>query len=321
MVLVLIFIVQLPASAIKFYYYGISELTMGTYGVRGGGLTTIFPIIVLGYAVGYYAYYKEKGAYVLLALCYVLYGIAGAKRALIFLYPFFMSILYYLICLREIKVNIAKHASIIVLMVCLSIGFAAINLEYNPTLSFQANRNIFHGKQIDNEGTFSYLLDYTQNYNKLSRQATFTAVLEGIFKGGLPQIFFGFGPGALTGSLFWDERLSSDQKTAIIKRGYGITGAGYVLTEYGFTGLTIIGFIFLAFCFMCWRYYNLETQPYWKAFATGSLIFTFIIVFDFLAYSNMCIVSETLLPIFYYTMAVVRVRSTKRAEIAPSEKS
>ena len=46
--LFILFIIQLPASAIKFYFYGVSEMTMGTHTVHGGGLTTLIPIIAWG---------------------------------------------------------------------------------------------------------------------------------------------------------------------------------------------------------------------------------------------------------------------------------
>ena len=85
--LFILFIIQLPASAIKFCFYGVSEMTMGTYTVRGGGLTTIIPIIALGYLAGYYVFHKPRALYLLLGVGFIAYGIVGAKAALFFLLP------------------------------------------------------------------------------------------------------------------------------------------------------------------------------------------------------------------------------------------
>ena len=63
--LFILFIIQLPASAIKFYFYGVSEMTMGTHTVHGGGLTTLIPIIALGYLAGYHAFHIPE-----LYICY-----------------------------------------------------------------------------------------------------------------------------------------------------------------------------------------------------------------------------------------------------------
>lgn len=312
--LILIFVAQLPASAIRFMFYGVSERTIGTYADRGGGLTTIFPILILGYMVGYYAYFKKKVSYLLLAFCYALYGLAGAKRALIFLYPFFMFVLYYIISLREMKMSVAKHLLIFVIMICVTVGFVWINLEYNTSLAFEQNRNIFKGEQLREKEGVTYLLNYTVAYNKYSRLGGTVAAIDLVFQAGFPQVFFGMGPGSLTGSRFWNEKLLVDQRITEVRKWYGTTGFSHIVVEYGFTGVVILILFFLALTSMCWKYYKIETEPYWKAFATGSLIFVFLVLFDFLIYSNMCLVSDTLLPVFYYAMAVIRIRSRKRSK-------
>ena len=91
--LFILFIIQLPVVAYKFSIYGINELTIGSYAARGGGLTAIIPIVALGYIAGYYFFYKRKTSYVVLAIGFILFGIAGEKRVLLFVYPIvFMGI-------------------------------------------------------------------------------------------------------------------------------------------------------------------------------------------------------------------------------------
>jgi hypothetical protein len=58
-----LFILQLPASAIRFQQYGISELTIGTYASHGGGLTPVIPIVALGFLSGFYIFWKPKIIY------------------------------------------------------------------------------------------------------------------------------------------------------------------------------------------------------------------------------------------------------------------
>ena len=306
--IVIIFISQLPVSAIKFTQYGINERTIGTYATRGGGLTTIFPILVFGYMMGYYVYYKRKISYLLLTFGFILYGIAGAKRALIFIYPAFMILFYYLALIRKKNTNIAKHLLILSIIGAISFSFGIINLKYNSSLAFKNNRNVIKGKKMTEKDGLSYLIAYTVDYTKDSRLGGMFAAMEGVYSHGIPTLFFGLGPGVLSSSSFWNQKLSVDTRSYEVRNYYGTTGFSFILYQYGIMGLVIVLIIFFSFFRLCWQQFNYESDPYWKAFAIGSLMFSLLMVFDFIFYSTMCLVDHTILPVFFYSMGVVRLR-------------
>ena len=85
--IIFLFLIQLPAVAYKFSIYGVSERTIGTYALRGGGLTTMFPIIVISYCMSWYVLYKKSVWYLLISTSFIIWGIVGAKAALFYLYP------------------------------------------------------------------------------------------------------------------------------------------------------------------------------------------------------------------------------------------
>ncbi|MCD4669850.1 MAG: hypothetical protein K8S14_05340, partial [Actinomycetia bacterium] len=275
--LFILFIIQLPASAIKFYFYGFSEKTMGTYIVRGGGLTTLIPIIALGYLAGYYVFHKAKKVYLLLGIGFVLYGIVGMKAALLFLYPITFLGLYYLVYIKGMGVNVARDLSRVAFIVLISIAVAATIICVQPRLNPERAK----GGSVDISYALKNAQKYTTGMNSRNaesgggRFATTMLVFDQIWKGGLVPLFFGYGPGCLTHSILSD-RPNADPRIVRIGGSYGKTGMTFILTEYGLFGLIPLSLMFCIFTHMCWKWYNYEKEHYWKAFATGSLVFALL---------------------------------------------
>jgi len=310
--LFILFIIQLPASAIKFYFYGFSERTMGTYTVRGGGLTTLIPIIALGYLAGYYVFHKAKKVYLLLGIGFVLYGIIGMKAALLFLYPITFLGLYYLVYTRGNGVNVARDLSIVAFIALLSIAVGWTIICVQPRL----NSEKAEGGSVD----LSYALTNAQKYTTATdprnsefgggRFATTMLVFDQIWNGGLVPVFFGYGPGCLTKSILHGGP-NVDPRIVRISGSYGKTGMTFILTEYGLFGVIALGLMFCIFAHMCWKWYNYEKEPYWKAFAVGSLVFALLNLFIFFAYNTLPIAGDTIPPVYFYVMAIMYLRLKK----------
>lgn len=307
--LFILFIIQLPASAIKFYFYGFSERTMGTYIVRGGGLTTLIPIIGLGYLAGYYAFYKPKAIYLLVGVGFVLYGIVGMKAALLFLYPITFLGLYYLVYVRWKAVNVARHLTIVAFIALLSIAVGGTIICVQPRL----NPEKAEGGSVDLSYALKNAGEYTTGMNPRNsevaggRFATTMLVFDQIWKGGLVPVFFGYGPGCLSDSILSD-RPNADPRIVRIGGSYGKTGMTFILTEYGLFGVIALGLMFCIFVHMCWKWYNYEKEPYWKAFAVGSLVFAVLNSFIFFAYNPLPIAGDTIPPVYFYVMATMYLR-------------
>ena len=59
---------------------------------------------------------------------------------------------------------------------------------------------------------------------------------------------------------------------------------------------------------MCFKWYKLEKNAYWKALATGSLFFAVYNTFIFFAYNVLPINGDLVPPIYFYAMAVAYLR-------------
>jgi hypothetical protein len=306
--LFVLFILQLPAVAAKFSVYGVSEWTTGTYHMVPEGKTTMMiPIIALGYLAGFYFHYKQRRVYLALGLGYILFGIVSAKAAHLYIMPITFLGLYYLIFIKEKNYGLFKNLTIIVFVLCFSIVTAGAIVKYQWRLN--------DDRRVGGTLNFSYALDYTKYYTNamrpnpkyaVGRLATTKIAFQLVWNGGLGRILFGYGPGAATGSVLKKKRVSEIER---FEGSYGKTGLTVTLIEYGMFGVVILCIVFISFAFLCYRWYIFEKDYYWKALATGSVVFSFLNLACFVGYSTVPMVGDIVLPIFYYAMAVMYIRS------------
>ena len=127
---------------------------------------------------------------------------------------------------------------------------------------------------------------------------------------GFVNFLFGLGPGSLTPSIFDSfhnrERILSPQRT--LKFKYGVTTASRLAVEYGLFGVFTYGLLIYLCACMCLKYYKCEVDPYWRAFAAGSVGFAFSMLFFFFTYGNAAFWGDTMPALYFYAMAVVYIR-------------
>jgi O-antigen ligase len=285
---------------IKFFIFGISEETPGIYGY-GGGNTTLVVLITLGYLAGFYIFYRKSKIFVLLSIFYVLYGIVGAKAALLILIPLEIIIIYYLCTFLKREFNIIKQTMILISILLSIFIIGSVIIKYNTRL----NKERKIGGAVDYSYAFDYIKNYTMAKNpydeniSIGRASTFLNVTNRIWNDGYEKIFLGYGPGSLTPSIF---KSGYKKLRKELKIGYGITGTVYILAEYGILGFLTILLIFLIFIRNCWNWVKNEKEPYWKAIAFGSLIFTITNTIVFLIYNEIPVTGDLIPPIYFYFM-------------------
>lgn len=307
--LAILLILQLPVVALHFSQFGMNELTQGAYS-KGGSVTTTLPITLLFYLAGFYFLYQPKIRYVLLGFGYVIFSIVGKKRAIAFLYPLQFLAIYYFIYSKGREVHISKKVGTF-LLVCTTIVVVTGSIFYfNQTLNPEGEI----GGSIDVGYAFSYAKDYTtaeHGYGySTGRVSTTVRILESLWNSGIASFLFGVGPGAVTPSIFdsSDGINSVDSVIHRFKIGYGFTGFNRIFLEYGLLGVIPYTLIIILLARMCWRYYKGEQDPYWKAFAAGSVGFSYSMVFYYFAYSHITFWGDTIPAIYFYAMAVVYTR-------------
>ena len=304
--LIILFLIQLPSSGIMFYFYGISEKTHGIYG-RGGGLTTIIPLIALGFLAGFYIYHKAKKIYLAIGLFFIIYGIVGAKAALLFLYPLSFIVMYYLAFIKGKKINLFKHSTIIASVIICTLAVSASIVKLNPRLNPE--------KEVGGSIDFPYALQYTKDYTTainpenpeiaIGRLSTSKLAVKTIYKEGFPITFLGFGPGSITYTIFGFE---TNPKVKNIKKSYGITGIIYILTEYGILGSITLTIIFCIFFINSLNWFKNETDPYWKAFSFGTLFFNLVFLIIFVSYNKIPVAGDIIPPLYFYSLSIMYKR-------------
>jgi hypothetical protein len=291
---------------IKYYFYGISEQTIGTYGAKGGGLTAILPIVALGYLFGYYLFYERNIWYLLLAVGFVIFGIVGEKAALLYFFPASFIGIYYLYIWKK-GINVLKNTFYLAIIGILIAIISTAIIKFQPRLNPE--------RKVGGSVEYSYAFDYTREYTSSThyyntgvatgRLSTTELVLRQIMNDGVPHIFLGYGPGSITLSVFG---AYYDPRVSLIRRSYGITGFTFYLVEYGFLGVITIMIIYCIYIKRAWDQYRIESDSYWEAFSFGTLILGIMAFFAFTVYNTLPLNGDTFPPLFFYVMAVTTIR-------------
>jgi hypothetical protein len=311
-VLFVLFLIQIPVVAYKFTIFGVSERTIGSYAARGGGLTTMMPIVMVSYFMSFYYYFKRSNWFILFSACFIMWGVVGAKAALFFLFPLNFICLYYLMVIRSKGYNFLRDLRIFSLVGVFSVCVMAIFLYAQPRMN--PDREI--GGRID----FRYALEFAERYETathpedenvgIGRVATTKVALNQVVEEGFFTLLFGYGPGTLTPTPFGSGKVY-DKRVINIASGYGISGAVYIFVEYGIIGAGLFFMIFIGFLRHSWVCFNNEKSDYWKAFSSGTVVFCLLNLVIFSTYNILPVTDETLLPVFYYAMAIMHIRSSK----------
>ncbi len=302
-------LLQLPVVAVKFYIYGISEKTMGGYGV-GGSLTAMLPIVIIFYLAAYYFLYCPKLWYIIVGIGFVLFSIVGKKRAVVFLYPLQFLAIYYYIYIKGKGAHFSKKVGTLFLVLTSIVVVSGSGLYFNDTLNTE--------RQVGGSVDPAYALHFAKKYTtaedgygySTGRYSTTKRIFETLWNSSLAELFFGVGPGSTTQSLFDSpkDRKNVQKVFDRFKIRYGLTSMNRIAFEYGVLGVVAYSLMVLLFARMCWRYYQYEVDPYWKAFAAGSVGFAFSMLFFFFAYHHPAFWGDTMPALYFYAMAVVYTR-------------
>lgn len=308
------FLIQIPVATIKFFIYGQGERAIGTYSVTSGSISTMIPLIAIGYLFAAYLYYKRSWVYFFLAIGFVYFAVIGGKRAFCFMLPVLLLFLLVL-CFqysRDLIAHMRKPIILFSLMLVVITGF--VSLKFLDSLN--PERSI--GGSIDISYAINYVFRYTTSKNienpdySAGRFATTKHVFTKLFDKGLVRFFFGYGPGSYTKSRFSSENMSTVSTEIPIQ--YGLTPMTYIAIEYGLIGvLAYIAFLLQALSASI-RRWKLEIVPYWKAFSFGSVAFCFSMLILFSYYNLGSVLGDTIPCVYFYSIAFIAIRFYKHSD-------
>ncbi|MCK5145975.1 hypothetical protein KAR48_04420 [bacterium] len=245
-----IFIIQIPTALIKMTIFGRTEWAIGTYAYFGGGLSAILPLFVNSICLGFYLYDRTKWQYLGFMVYFQLFYYACPKRV----YPLFAmaSITYLLI--RAGKKNFKK----VLPLTPLAVIIIALALYVSPNWN-----ELFTNPQ----GAMDWATSYTYQKNEevtSGRAAVAELVIKTLINNPV-KFLFGYGPGTLTESFVKNKDSVMDSLSIY----YGITEFALISLEYGFVGLGIFCWILITLYRTNHRLFLKIDDPYWKAISFG----------------------------------------------------
>jgi hypothetical protein len=251
--------------------------------------------------------------YVLVGILFISSSIVGAKRAIFFLYPLQFLAIYYFIYVKGTAARLPQKVGMLYLLLGLTMVISSSILYFNISLNPEGKI----GGNLDVQYAFKYARKYTDNVTyagfTTGRYSTTKRIFRSLWNSGPLNFLVGFGPGSTTASYF-DARGGRQKARSLTERlriFYGLTSMNRIALEYGVSGALSYFVMLFLFTRMCWRYYVYEADRYWKAFAAGSVGFSFSMLVFYFAYSHGAFLGDTMPCLYFYAMAVVYTRLQK----------
>ena len=202
--LVKLFILQIVSSVVMLLLLReFVEWRVGTMTLAGGELATVFPLLALGFTIGWYFFVRPRWWVLLLGISFGLVGYSSGKRAIFFLLPVFFLIdvgLYFLMKRRmtakPLPTRIVQHGLVLGLVGILVMGPAMMTTEgfadvfAENGLSLQSVAGAINFVQEYNNGV-------RDNGAAGGRNAASAVIFVGVVLGGPSRLLFGWGPSAL----------------------------------------------------------------------------------------------------------------------------
>jgi len=301
-------LLQIPAVLIKFWALGQTESgAIGTISVRGGSISTVFPLLVVAFLSSFY-FYKRRFIYLVLIIMFALFGIIGGKRAIVLLIPLevILTFVLYVVSnkVRLSRGDIQKAVTVIVVS-----GFiAAITIKTNPTLNPEGS----YWGSIDLEYVLEYSESYTDsgyfeegatvNLQEIRRVEGLHYFVNRIMGYELPNMILGDGAGRLVQSRYSE---SSGEMIDVYGVRYGgRMGFVWVLMQVGLLGMSLYLIIHVL---LLWKVVKVRRlgDTYHQALRLGVIVASVFMFMDFMIYSVSSIQTEAIKGTYFFAVALL----------------
>jgi hypothetical protein len=325
--MVILFVIQIPASWIKYAIVGIDESWIGTVSKSGGVLGLIIAVFAGAFLISAF-FYRKKISYLIWILLFFLFGIINEKRATVFVFPvllLFMSIHYNALSKKNglpSRLHAVFRLFYVRNVILLTLAFLIILYmggrllpDFNPekkvwgTFSIQHIYDYTIGYNLRNYTSYGYGFreesietDFYNNTN--AQKGRLRLIYESVIwiaNQKWPVLLFGLGGGSLSNSY-----LSGNEDDVMFEKSE-LRGATpfmlYILLQTGILGFLFMTRYFYRFYKAIWRQYCLSSDTDNNIFILGILGGWFIFVFDSYIYSIGTMSLDVLTPTFYFLLA------------------
>jgi len=309
---IFLFLIQLPAAAVKLVLVGQWEgLGIGTVSWQAGEFSTTLPLFATAFLLSFYFFRKDK-KYLLLIAGFFFFGTAGKKRALALLIPVVSGVVWYLYGKREVfKKRLVLSASqmkyFLIICVIAFIGIFSSSRWLNDEM---------YGGGLDVRRVVDYIIWYNTRDDialygaddpdyAMGRVTITRLSLKALKEGGPIQQLIGFGPGAMIRSPHLGR-----EDVAFEQFGFrgAVTGFVVFVLQVGFLGVLFITLFFLNLFKRTYILYQRSSNLDYKIVALGFLGATFLFLLDFFIYSQSTLYFGVLTPVYFWVAAIVLKR-------------
>lgn len=306
--IILLFLIQLPAALVKYITVGQNEGWIGTVSWQGAQFSTTLPLFAIAFLIAFYFFRREK-KYLILIIGFCCFGIAGHKRALMFMIPVVLIFVWYLYGKQKtfnFRLKFAQLKYFIVIgVVCIVVFVVTVKtLEtgmYNEGFNFNRIYENFVWYNTRNQ-----IADYGFNADLGYTMGRFTITsiaFDNIKNADFIQKLFGFGPGTMIRS----PHLGRSKETAY--EFFGIYGVytGFVITvlQVGLLGTLLLVCFYLSLFRKAYKTYRKTQNKDFKMLILGFLGATFVFLLDFFAYGSTTMFLGVLAPVYFYVAALI----------------
>ena len=311
----ILFLIQIPASFVKFALIGMKEgQGVGTMSVQSGSLTTVFTIVALPAAFGFYLVHRRR-AYLAAMVGFFLFGFIGEKRGIVFFLPLMlMCVLFFYLKYYAKRRRLAistltlKYGFLAVVVACVALYVTARGI-YSLNPDGRAGGRFAPGFLWDKAVVYSTRADeYIHIANPVIRAH---AVVYGRLAGpkqavavacqkGVGNALLGFGPGcAIESSL-----IAVDDYHEMIAIEYGIgkhlVGLPWLFLQTGLLGSLSLLALYGSFFALGLRKMRVARTPGDNALALAFLTVNIALAVDFFVYSIVGIGGGVIMPVYFY---------------------
>ena len=296
--------IQLPTAIVKFFVYGQGENAIGTYAFHGGGLSTLIPLVVIGYVFSAWLFdNSKKKQYILIFFAAIAFAIIGGKRGFVFFLPVVLFGILF-----SMRPRLKQNMNIILMTIILMLFAVFLSLKFIPTLNVENKI----GGSVDLDYAIHYAKEYnlntTEDHMTEGRLLTPQVISKWLFDKGYTRLLLGVGPGTFMQSIAYKDSQNLIRKKLPIL--YGTSGFFLLALQIGFIGSSFYALLYVFIMKHLFECAKKESSLYWKILSCGTGGFAFVYIFLDLTYGQYTSCDLTLL-VFFILASFVRLRCNK----------
>lgn len=292
-----------------------TEWRVGTMAVNGGTMAAIFPLVAIGYAMGYYLYVRRSAWILLAGIAFGVVGYASGKRAIYFLIPACISVnlLLHYALIGRLHQRVPAARLLLHLSACavISVPVAIYGISQSQGIALAEGNSVSVLEVLQHALDFACQYEFQQGRQgyTMGRSAASAQVIESLSSANVNSLLFGGGPSVLSSA-----------------RGYHLFGPlnviyGFVGWSWDALGIGLPPVIFFALSYgLVFRSVFVRIRAkrlgrVWRALAFGTLAGLVVLLYSYFFYASLDPVLT--FTVLYY--AAILASPSYTTQLAPEE--